>query len=108
VEWRINPRGDAEAVVKQSAANVTERDRSQPGIHAREGDPADVPIRVADEGDPADVLIRVADELDAQLIDVGNKGMGRGSRFLIGSVSNKVSHHARCNVLIEHTTEQPA
>jgi nucleotide-binding universal stress UspA family protein len=53
--------------------------------------------------DPADALLQVADEIDASTIVVGNKGMS-GGRRLLGSVPNKVSHEARCNVLIVATT----
>ncbi len=53
--------------------------------------------------DPADALLQVATEVDASTIVVGNKGMS-GGRRLLGSVPNKVSHEAHCNVLIVATT----
>jgi len=56
------------------------------------------------EGDPADALLDVAEEVDADLIVVGNKGMTGAKRFLLGSVPNKVSHHAPCGVYIVRTT----
>ena len=46
----------------------------------------------------------VAEEQAADLIIVGNKGMTGAKRFLLGSVPNKVSHHAPCSVLIIRTT----
>ena len=46
----------------------------------------------------------VAEEQGADLIVVGNKGMTGAKRFLLGSVPNKVSHHAPCSVLIVRTT----
>jgi nucleotide-binding universal stress UspA family protein len=55
-------------------------------------------------GNPADALLDVAEERDADLIVVGNKGMTGAKRFLLGSVPNKVSHHAPCSVLIIRTT----
>jgi nucleotide-binding universal stress UspA family protein len=58
----------------------------------------------ARDGDPADAILSVADEVDADLIVVGNKGMTGARRFLLGSVPNKVSHHAGCGVLIVRTT----
>jgi nucleotide-binding universal stress UspA family protein len=58
----------------------------------------------AELGDPADVLLATAEELLCDLIVVGNRGMTNASRFLLGSVPNKVSHHARCDVLIVPTT----
>jgi nucleotide-binding universal stress UspA family protein len=55
-------------------------------------------------GEPASVLIDVAVEVNADLIVVGNKGMTGMARFLLGSVPNKVVHHAPCDVLIVRTT----
>jgi nucleotide-binding universal stress UspA family protein len=52
--------------------------------------------------DPADALLDVAKEVGANLIVVGSQGMS-GARRLLGSVPNKVSHEARCNVLIVST-----
>ena len=58
----------------------------------------------ARKGDPADAIIGLAEELGADLIVVGNKGLSGARRFLLGSVPDKVSHHAPCSVLIVHTT----
>ena len=58
----------------------------------------------ARQGDPADAILDVAEEQQADLIVVGNKGMTGAKRFLLGSVPNKVSHHAPCSVLIIRTT----
>ena len=54
-------------------------------------------------GDPAQVLIEVAEGEQADLIIVGNKGMSGSKRFVLGSVPNKLSHHAPCAVLIAAT-----
>ena len=56
------------------------------------------------EGDPADAILDVAEETKADLIVVGNKGMTGAKRFLLGSVPNKVSHHAPCDLIIVRTT----
>jgi nucleotide-binding universal stress UspA family protein len=53
--------------------------------------------------DPADALLQVADEVDASMIVVGSQGMHGARRLALGNVPNKVSHHARCNVLIVAT-----
>ena len=58
----------------------------------------------AREGDPADVIIDLAEELGTSVIVVGNKGMTGARRFLLGSVPNKISHHAPCGVYIVRTT----
>jgi nucleotide-binding universal stress UspA family protein len=55
-------------------------------------------------GNPAEVLLAVAADVDADLIVVGNRGMQGAARFLLGSVPNRVAHHANCSVLIVQTT----
>lgn len=53
-------------------------------------------------GNAAEVLLAVASDLGADLIVVGSRGMTGAQRFL-GSVPNRVAHHAECHVLIVHT-----
>ena len=55
------------------------------------------------EGDAADAILRIAEQYRADLIVVGNRGMQGARRFLLGSVPNKVSHHATCDVVIVQT-----
>jgi nucleotide-binding universal stress UspA family protein len=52
-------------------------------------------------GDPGNAIVAVAEQVGADLIVVGNRGM---HRRVLGSVPNKVSHHAPCDVLIVQTT----
>ena len=54
----------------------------------------------AGEGDPADVLINVAQEVGADLIVVGARGLSGLQRFLLGSVSSKLSHHSPISVMV--------
>ena len=49
-------------------------------------------------------LLEVAEQEGADMIVVGNKGMTGAKRFLLGSVPDKVSHHAPCSVLIVRTS----
>jgi nucleotide-binding universal stress UspA family protein len=53
-------------------------------------------------GEPADALVQIAHEQDVQMIVVGNRGMA-GAQRVLGSVPNKVSHRASCDVLIVTT-----
>jgi nucleotide-binding universal stress UspA family protein len=55
-------------------------------------------------GDAAEAILDVAEKQRADLVVVGNRGMSGAKRFLLGSVPNKVAHHATCHVLIVHTT----
>ena len=62
---------------------------------------------VAEGGDPASVLISEVDRLGAELLVVGSVGMRGARRFLLGSVPNKVSHHAPTDLLIVKTDPPP-
>jgi nucleotide-binding universal stress UspA family protein len=90
LQWMVNPREDVNATL-ESAAKRLEDVGVSVHTHAR-------------EGDPADAILDVAEEQGADLIVVGNKGMTGAKRFLLGSVPNKVSHHAPCSVMIIRTT----
>jgi nucleotide-binding universal stress UspA family protein len=54
-------------------------------------------------GDGADAILDVAEEQRCDLIVVGHTGLTGATRFLLGSVPNKVSHYAPCSVLIVRT-----
>ena len=51
-------------------------------------------------GNPAETIIEVAEKKNHDLIVVGSRGLSSVKRFLLGSVSDDVSHHAKCSVLI--------
>jgi 3-phenylpropionate/trans-cinnamate dioxygenase ferredoxin reductase component len=53
---------------------------------------------------PADLIISVAEEQKADLLIVGNKGMGNPSRFRLGSVPDRTAYFAPCDLLIYDTT----
>ena len=90
MQWMVNPREDVEATLDDAAEQV-----GGAGVKVD---------TFAREGDAADAILDVAEETQADLIVVGNKGMTGTKRFLLGSVPNKVSHHAPCSVLIIRTT----
>src|SRR5205085_4422409 len=90
LQWAIGPREEVDATLEAAAALARE---------------VSVPVELyARQGDPADAILDVAEEQGADLIVVGNKGMTGAKRFLLGSVPNKISHHAPCSVLIIRTT----
>ena len=61
------------------------------GIHAR---------LVERFGDPAATIIDEAAEEHSDLIVIGTRGIRAPKRWLLGSVSTKVLHHAPCDVLV--------
>ena len=91
MQWMVSPREDVDDKLSQAAEMAKEIGVDDVRTFAR-------------EGDPADAILDVAEERGSDLIVVGNKGMTGAKRFLLGSVPNKVSHHAPCSVLIIRTT----
>jgi nucleotide-binding universal stress UspA family protein len=59
------------------------------------------PIR----GDPVHALSRLAKEVEADLLVVGNVGLGTRSDKWLGSVPGNVMRRAKTDVLIVHTTD---
>ena len=51
-------------------------------------------------GDAATKVLEEAEQEEADLIVMGTRGLGSGKRWLLGSVSTKVLHHASSNVLV--------
>jgi nucleotide-binding universal stress UspA family protein len=90
MQWMVNPREEVDATLQDAASGAIEG-----GVTVE---------TYARQGDPADAILDVAEEQGADLVVVGNKGMTGAKRFLLGSVPNKVSHHAPCSVLIIRTT----
>ena len=90
MSWMVNEREDVNATLREAEDQLKEE-----GVSVE---------TFARQGDPADAILDVAEEQNADLIVVGNKGMSGAKRFLLGSVPNKVSHHAPCSVMIIRTT----
>jgi nucleotide-binding universal stress UspA family protein len=82
----VNMRGVAADVVARDARRFTEA-----------GFAVEKHVR---EGDPAHTIIDVAGEKGADLIVVGARGNTGLRRFMLGSVSGKLSHHAPSSLLI--------
>jgi nucleotide-binding universal stress UspA family protein len=87
--WAPRPDDKVEAILSEASAGVR-----LAGVEA---------TTHAVRKDPADALIEIADNVGATMIVVGSKGMHGARRLALGNVPNKVSHHARCSVLIVAT-----
>lgn len=86
----ISPTEDVEAVLA-AARDLAEQNGAR-----------SVSLVALDEG-AAEALLQVAEDTGAGLIVVGSQGMAGAKRFLLGSVPNRISHHAPCDVLIVKT-----
>jgi len=85
-----------DVAIREQGARV---DTIAAGLRARG---IDVDGRV-ENGTPAVTLVAVADALGADLLVVGDRGL-KGLRGVLGSVPNRVTHHAPVDVLVVHTT----
>ena len=91
VQWTVHPRQDVLTLLSAAATQAREAGVAEVETYAR-------------VGSAADAILDVAEEQASDLIVVGHKGMTGATRFLLGSVPNKVSHHAPCSVLIVRTS----
>ncbi len=91
LQWMVNLREDVLAQLEEAKEDARIAGVTKVETFAR-------------QGDAADAILDVAEEQRSDLIVVGNRGMTGAKRFLLGSVPNKVSHHAPCSVLIVRTT----
>lgn len=89
-QWLVTRREEVDATLREAAAQAGASGVTA-AVHAR-------------QGDAADAILDVAEEQGAGLIVVGNRGLTGAKRFLLGSVPNRVSHHAPCSVLIIRTS----
>lgn len=90
-EWSIRAREDAIGALEQARRAARAAGVEQVETFAR-------------QGDAADAILDVAEDQRCDLIVLGDRGLTGAKRFLLGSVPNKVSHHAPCSVLIVRTS----
>jgi ubiquinone biosynthesis protein len=89
--------GAAEATRAHSAADELQHYITQlagPRGHAH----------VVIDDDPAMAIVRSSEDHDVDVLVVGNAGMAGRKEFLLGNVPNRISHNARCTVIIVNTT----
>jgi nucleotide-binding universal stress UspA family protein len=55
---------------------------------------------IEEEGNAAEKILQIAKDKEVDTIVVGNKGLNIAEELLEGSVSHKISHHAKCSVIV--------
>jgi nucleotide-binding universal stress UspA family protein len=55
---------------------------------------------IKEEGNPAEKILQIANDKEIDTIVVGSRGLSTAKEFLLGSVSHKIIHHAKCPVVI--------
>ena len=53
-----------------------------------------------EQGNAAEKISEIANNKGVDTIVLGSRGLSTAKEFLLGSVSHKVSHHAKCSVVI--------
>ncbi|MDQ3911573.1 MAG: universal stress protein [Actinomycetota bacterium] len=91
---RVAHRAPEETVMRE-AQGVLDAQSEQ--IEAGGGKVARAHIRV---GRPVEEIVILADEIDAGLVMMGSRGLGRIQRRLVGSVSEGVVRHVHCPVMV--------
>jgi ubiquinone biosynthesis protein len=61
--------------------------------------------RLVVDDDPARAIVQASEDLEVDVVVVGNVGMSGRKSFLLGNVPNRVSHNARCHVIIVNTSQ---
>jgi nucleotide-binding universal stress UspA family protein len=92
--------GEAAAAAQEASDQLAALTRQVCGERGR-------PLLVYDS-DPAGAIVRACEQERADLVVVGNVGMRDRTEFLLGSVPNRVSHNARCSVVIVNTATAEA
>ncbi|MFT5220610.1 MAG: nucleotide-binding universal stress UspA family protein [Planctomycetota bacterium] len=109
---QVIPSLGAQAMVVGSAAVVVEPDLSELEANAKIiiADAQDKArktgvksVNVAIEvGTPAKIIVAQANSLSADMIVMGSRGLSDFEGLLLGSVSHKVSHLAKCSCITVH------
>jgi len=95
-DYKMHGRAPVFAILREASARA--RAAGAKNIEAR-------PIRWGLRGGPALALSRLADEVKADLLVVGNVGLGTRTDKWLGSVPGDVLRRAKTDVLIVHTTD---
>ncbi|MCU0257483.1 MAG: universal stress protein [Solirubrobacteraceae bacterium] len=86
--WATDAAGQAQAALEAAAGRARER-----GVDV---------TTAADEGAPAEVLVRLAGEHGADVLVVGNRGVG--AAYFLDSVAKSVVAKAPCDIWVVKTT----
>ena len=94
------------ATAYRDAADRAQEILATSAVAARDSWPR-VDVRAV-RGEPAEAMVNLARDERADLLIVGNKGMTGRVAFLLGSVPDRISHSAPCDLLIVKTASDDA
>jgi nucleotide-binding universal stress UspA family protein len=88
---RLESRRDAREFYETSARDLLTL-ASQRGVETE--------LLIVEGGHPAEAIVDTARKVGADLIIVGRRGLSGMTRFLIGSISDRIARYAHCPVLL--------
>jgi nucleotide-binding universal stress UspA family protein len=110
VRWAADMAGryEAELIVTQTVREEMDKAATGRELEAYVADVVGPGTRtiVRDGSDPAKQMVEIAEEEKVDVLVVGSVGMSGRKEFLLENIPNRVSHLARCTVVIVRT--QPA
>jgi ubiquinone biosynthesis protein len=96
----LPPGGDAEAYIADEEGKAESLQRYAEEVAGLRGRG-----RLVVDDDPARAIVQASEDLGVDVVVVGNVGMSGRKSFLLGNVPNRVSHNARCHVIIVNTSQ---
>lgn len=97
--YEVSVSGELDEIAQRRARDILR----QATLVAEQAVANDGPITISErveEGNATKAMVDLSK--DAQLLVVGNRGLGRVGRALLGSVSSGLIHHAHCPVAVVH------
>lgn len=97
--YEVSVSGELDEIAQRRAREILH----QATLVAEQAVADDGPITISEhveEGNATKTMVDLSK--DAQLLVVGNRGLGRVGRALLGSVSSGLIHHAHCPVAVVH------
>jgi nucleotide-binding universal stress UspA family protein len=85
---------------EEAAAEIVELQQVCAELAAQGVSARALPIGADAFADAAEAIVTEAERIEADVIAIGTRGHGTFSRLALGSVSTRVAHDARCDVLI--------
>jgi ubiquinone biosynthesis protein len=95
----IRSDGDADAPERVQEAEQSLRELAEQIAGSR----GRASVRV--DSDPPQAIVDAAEQEGVDVLVVGNAGMSGRKEFLLGNVPNRISHNARCTVVIVNTAD---
>lgn len=96
----MNMPGDVQLARDLSADEIKREHKQLLGISSKLREEDIDAQAILHKGDAAELILEKADDLQAEIIIIGSHGHGLLHKALLGSVSEAVIRHARCNVMI--------